>query len=242
MLYKTRGIVLNHLKYGDSSLVTTIYTEMFGRKTFLVQGVYGRKGKFRPTFFQPLTLLDLDVYINPKRDLQRIKEVAIECPFHSIPFVTVKSAVSLFVAEVLYKTLKEEEANPAMFDFLFHAIQIFDIKDSGSANFHLVFLLNLTKHLGFYPQDNYSAANCRFDPANGYFNAFLASSGDGKQKYISELFHQLMNVTFDGMEQPAMNHQTRNALLNLIIEYYNHHHGGLATLNSLPVLQSIFGD
>ena len=100
MLHKTKGIVLNHIRYGDTSLVTTIYTEALGRKSFLIQGVYKKKTKFPPTFFQPLTLLELEIEVKPKRELQRIREIGLDIPFHSLPFDAVKRAISMFISEI----------------------------------------------------------------------------------------------------------------------------------------------
>jgi DNA repair protein RecO (recombination protein O) len=240
MLHKTKAIALHHLKYGDTSLVVTMYTEHFGRKSFLVQGVYGKKSKFRPTFFQPFTLLDLEVYINPKRDLQRIKELNLHQPFHSLPFHATKSAIALFLSEILYKVLKEEEPNPLLFSYLFHSINVLDVTDTGTANFHLVFLINLTKYLGFYPENNYSEPVCIFDPVNGkFFPSSLLHSGY-PDKVLSHLIHRLLSVSFEEMEQLALNHQTRNSLAKLLIEFYNLHLGGLGNVKSLPVLQSVF--
>jgi DNA repair protein RecO len=240
MLHKTKGIVLNHLKYGDTSLVTTIYTEVLGRKSFMVQGVFKKKSKFPPPFFQPLTLLELEVDINSKRELQRIKEIRLAEPFHSLPFDAVKSAVSLFISEILYKTLKEEEPNPSLFDYLYHSIQLLDLKDAGIANFHMVFLLNLTKYLGFYPLNNYSETESIFDPLNGKFMSSLSSVSTNSERVVSEHINQLLNLSFDDLDQLHLSHQARNSILKLIIEFYNLHLGGLSNVKSLPVLQSVF--
>jgi len=240
MLYKTKGIVLNHLKYGDTSLVATIYCEALGRTSFMVQGVFKKKSKFYPSFFQPFTLIDLEIDVNPKRDLQRIKEIGLDHPFQSIPFDPVKSALALFLSEILYKTLKEEEPNPPLFEYLYHAIQFLDLKEKGVANFHLAFLINLTKYLGFYPINDYSETNCIFDPLNGKFLPILTYHGLDTDKMLSKWMSKLINLTFEGLDGLTMNHQTRNLLLKLIIEFYNLHLGGLTNVKSLPVLQSVF--
>jgi len=240
MLQKTQGIVLNHLKYGDTSLISTIYTSTHGRKTFLVQGVYKRKSRFHPSFFQPLSLLDLEIYIQPKRELQRIKEVSIDHPFQHIPFDTTKSTIALFLSEILYKTLKEEEPNPQLFDYLYHALQFLDINTDGSANFHLVFLINLTRYLGFYPINNYSEINCLFDSLNGKFSPYLTSLQSESDRLTSLWIHRLLETSFEKLNSLTMNHQTRNNLLLLLIEFFNLHLGGLGGIKSHSVLQSVF--
>jgi DNA repair protein RecO (recombination protein O) len=240
MLYKTRAIVLNHLKYGDNSLISTLYTETHGRKTFLIQGFHNRKSKFHATFFQPLTLLNLEIDVSSKRELQRIKEISFAHSFQTVPFDTVKRAVTLFLAEVLYKTLKEEEPNPSLFEYVYHTLQLLDIKENGMANFHLLFLMHLTKHLGFYPIDNYSETNCVFDTVNGKFYQFISSQSKASDQTNSFLIHKLLSLSFDQLEILQLNHQTRNSLLHLIIEFYQVHLGSLSEVKSLPVLQSVF--
>ena len=242
MLHKTQGIVLNHLKYGDTSLISTIYTSTHGRKTFLIQGVYKRKSRFHPSFFQPLSLLDLEIYVQPRRELQRIKEISIDHPFQHIPFDTTKSAIALFLSEILYKTLKEEEPNAPLFDFLYHALQFFDVNTEGSANFHLVFLMTLTRFLGFYPLNNYSKTNCLFDPLNGKFFPYLATLQSESQKLTSAWMHRLLNTSFENIDSLSMNHATRNDLLHLMIEFYNCHLEGLGIVKSHSVLQTVFED
>jgi DNA repair protein RecO (recombination protein O) len=240
MLYKTKAIVLNHLKYGDSSLIASIYTETHGRKTFLIQGFYKRKSKFHSTFLQPLTLLDLEIDVNPRRELQRIKEISFAYPFRTIPFDTVKASVALFLAEILYKTLKEEESNTPLFDYIYHAIQVLDMKDTGVANFHLLFLINLTKHLGFYPIDNYSESNSIFDSVNGRFYQFMPAQFTESDRLLSSWIHNLLNISFEQLETLQLNHFTRNGLLKLLIDFYHFHLGSLGEIKSLPVLKSVF--
>ena len=240
MLYKTKALVINHLKYGDTSLVVTLYTEALGRKTFLVQGVYRKKSKFRSTFFQPFTLLDLEIDVNPKRELQRIKEIAFSYPFHSLPFDVTKTSIALFISEILYKTLKEEEPNQPLFDYLYNTIQLLDIKEIGIANFHLLFLINLTRYLGFFPINNYSEIDCLFDPANGKFSPSLSINTMHSDRSTSQYISQLLNLSFEKLETLELNHQTRNSILTLLIEFYNLHLGGLTNVKSLPVLQNVF--
>lgn len=240
MYHTTKGIVLNHIKYADTSLVTTIYTETHGRKSFMVPGVYKNKSKFPPVLFQPLTLLDLEISIAPKRELQRIKEASLYQPFHSIPFNTTKSAITLFIAEILYKTLHEEEPNYQLFNFLIHSIQLLDLNDSGTANFHLWFLINFTKHLGFYPTNNYSASNSCFDQANGRFYAPTLMSPTSEDFASAKWISKLLALQSTELNALSINHVTRNVLLTQLIEYYNAHQGHLGTIKSLAVLQSVF--
>ena len=150
MIINSRAIVLNHLRYGDSSLITDLYTEKLGRQSVFVKGVFSKKSKTRSSFFQPLHLLETDLHHRANRQMQRISNTQIHYQFQNIPYDPVKNCIALFIAEILYKTLKEEESNPKLFDFLYATIQTLDLNHSGTANFHLVFLVHYSRYLGFY--------------------------------------------------------------------------------------------
>ena len=151
MISTTRSIVLNHFRYGDSSLIVHLYTESMGRQTIFVKGAFSKKSPVRAAMFQPLHLVETDLHHRTNRQMQRVSNVQVYCQLQNIPFDPVKSCIALFIAEILYKTLKEEEANPGLFDFLLHAIQTLDLSDCGTANFHLAFLVHYSRYLGFYP-------------------------------------------------------------------------------------------
>ena len=150
MIYATRAIVLNQIRYGDSSLIVDLYTENLGRQTVFVKGVYSKKSATRAALFQPLHLLEIQLHHRPNRQMQRISNTQICYQFQNIPYDPVKNCIALFIAEILYKTLKEEESNPKLFDFLLHTIQTLDLNESGTANFHLAFLVHYSRYLGFY--------------------------------------------------------------------------------------------
>ena len=150
MIFNTRSIVLNQLRYGDSSLIVHLYTERMGRQTVFVRGVFSKKSPVSAAMFQPLNLIETDLHHRANRQMQRISNAQIYCPLQSIPFDPVKSCIAMFIAEILYKTLREEEHNPELFNFLLHSIQTLDLNDCGTANFHLVFLVHYSRYLGFY--------------------------------------------------------------------------------------------
>jgi DNA repair protein RecO (recombination protein O) len=150
MITTTRAIVLNNLRYGDSSLIVDLYTEKMGRQTVFVKGVFGKKTTVRSALFQPLNMLETNMHHRANREMQRISNIQIYYPFHNIPYEPVKNCIALFIAEILYKTLKEEEANGDLFEFIIHTVQTLDLNESGTANFHLAFLVHFSRYLGFY--------------------------------------------------------------------------------------------
>ncbi|NOR75345.1 MAG: DNA repair protein RecO, partial [Draconibacterium sp.] len=151
MLATTEGIVLRFIKYGESSVITTIYTRDFGRQNYLINAARSKKSKNRASLLQSLFLVDLVAYQKPLRDLHRIKEVKSNQPYQNIAFDITKSTQVIFLAEVLYKTINEQESFPEMFDFIKSALLYFDLMEKGELNFHLFFLFHLTEYLGFLP-------------------------------------------------------------------------------------------
>ena len=151
MLVKTHAIVLSRLKYGEADLIVKCYTLSDGIKSYILRGVLkSRKGKFRVAYFQPLTILQLDVDHKPLRDLNYIREVKpVVHPVDNTQDV-VRGGIVMFLSEVLTHVLKEEESNPLLFEFLETSIHWLNETDYPN-NFHLKFLIELTKYLGFYP-------------------------------------------------------------------------------------------
>ena len=151
MLYKTRGVAISYIRYRESSIIAKIYTELFGIQSYIVNGVRSSTSKTnRIALFQPLTLLDLVVYHKGKNDnVHRISEMKCYSPFDTLPYNVVKSSLSLFVTEILGKTLKEEEANEPLFQFIEDSVLYLDAADAGFENFHIQFLVQLASFLGF---------------------------------------------------------------------------------------------
>ena len=234
MLIKTRAIVLHHVKYGESSLMVTLYTEKHGRMTCMVSGIRSKKTHLSLTFFQPLTLLETEIYYKSNREVHRLKELS--CPFHytSIPFSITKSTISLFLAEVLWLTLREEEANEGLFDFLFHAFQLLDSKEEGVANFHLLFLIQYSRYLGIFPSDLESASDIASFTDLKSFRNLPGETG--------RIFMQMLGTSLAEAEKISLNKPGRVILLDALIKYYEQHLDGMGRIKSVAVLKEIFSN
>jgi DNA repair protein RecO (recombination protein O) len=193
--------VIHTIKYTDNSVISHIYTEEFGRKSFMISGARGKKSSARINLLQHLSMLDMEVYIKQNRGLQRIKEIRLHETFSSIPYHPVKNAVALFISEVLYRTLQEEESNPNLFSFLMNAIKIFDLSEKGYANFHLLFLLGLSRYLGFFPKNNYSLSKEFFDMENASFTSEKPLHPHYISPPASRFLHEIMKCSFEGMDK-----------------------------------------
>ena len=231
MLYKTRGIVLNFVKYRETSIVTRIYTEDFGLQSYIVNSVRGsnRKGRSKISFFQPLTLLDLVVYYKKTAGLTRISDVRCAEPYQTIPYHVAKSSIALFVTEVLNKSLKEEEGDSELFSFIQQSLLVFDHMDTGYENFHLQFMLKLSRYLGFIPQS-----------ARDFFTQVYERVGKPSDMQEEErtLDQLLKNQYTDHASLPRT---MRQQLLNELIKFYQLHVASFGEIRSLAVLQEVLG-
>lgn len=151
MLHKTRGVALSYIRYRESSIIAKIYTEVFGIQTYIVNGVRSNKSKTNKiALFQPLTLLDMVVYHKNKDDtVHRISEIKCYAPFQTLPYDVMKSSLALFVTEILGKTLREEESNQPLFQFIEDSVLFLDEAGKSFENFHIQFLMQLAAYLGF---------------------------------------------------------------------------------------------
>jgi len=240
MIHKVKGVVLHHIKYKESSAIVHVYTDLFGRQAYLVNSIRRKKSKFSGNLLQPLTLLEIEAYHKEGRDLQRLKEMQNYQPYRTIPFDVYKSSQALFLAEVLYKTLREEDPNRDLFGFLEHSLQLLDISDESFVNFHLLFLVQLTKFLGFYPENNYNRNLLAFDMRNGQFSNGSGIHPDYFDRESSKLMNLLMGLSFSDLGQDSVNQDIRAKFLEDIVDYYRLHIHGFGTLKSLAVLQEIY--
>ena len=241
MLTKVRGIVLHHIKYKENSAIVHMYTDLHGRQSYMINCVRGKKGQNRANLLQPLFFLDLEVYHRPYREMHRIKEFNQYITFRNLPYDLNKSTQAMFIAEVLSRSLKEEEPNPELFEFLVHSIQWLDTSEKYFSFFHLLFLVQLTKYLGFYPENNYSPQTGYFDLRNGQFTGNEHMHPDLVNREVSLSFHHLLNKSFSNLQSLKIEHSIRTQLTDSLLDYYRFHIQDFGKLRSIIVLKEIFG-
>ncbi|MFA6126478.1 MAG: DNA repair protein RecO [Bacteroidales bacterium] len=240
MLEKTLGIVLKQIKYGETSIIAQVYTRRWGRIGIMVPGARGSLKNRRAYLFQPLTILEMEVYFKPSRDLQKIKEVKNHSPFMHLTGDPVKSSVALFLSEILNKSLREEEPNEELFDFLDSHIQFLDLADQGIANFHLYFLIRFSRYLGFYPSQPPAQKDLWFDLAHGTFSASPPMHDSFLTPELTSLLIRFLSIQADDLASIEMARRTRIELLEGILSYYYHHLEGLGEIKSHTVLHALF--
>lgn len=239
MQVKTSGIILHSIKYTDSTSIITVYTQQFGRASYMVHGVNRKKSVCRAALLQPLSIVEMDVFHTPGKNIQRLKEMRMEQSFTGIPFDPVKNSLALFLSEVLFRTLRQSEPDESLFLFLENSILQLDCSVTGISNFHMVFLLKLTRYLGFEPNQDEVNANY-FDLMNG---VFLREKPLHMHFILQDLtadFARVLNADYSTMHNLAFTRARRIDLLQGIVEYYQLHLADFHGLHSLPVLQSLF--
>lgn len=241
MLSSTKGIVIHHFKYSEKSVIAKVYTEKHGLISYIVNGVRNKKSKNKAAYLQPLSIVEITANHKDNKGLQRVNTIELEIPFNSIPFDISKSTIAFFLAEILYKAIKEEEANPPLFEFLHKTLQVLDLSDNGYSNFHLLFLINLSKYLGFYPQNPNLPENIDhyFDLQEGLFTNLLPYHKAFLDPQLSRLFQQTLGTNFDAMETLTINNKQRKMLLSAILNYYSLHLSNFDNLKTLEILEEI---
>ncbi|AUC21370.1 MULTISPECIES: DNA repair protein RecO [Polaribacter] len=234
----TKAIVLSALKFGDSSLIVKCFTEEEGVKSYLIRGILkAKKGGLKAAYFQPLTQLTIVASHNNKGTLNSIKEVQVSYPYQTIYRDIVKQSVVLFLSEVLSYAIKEEEKNEGLYEYLESGLIWLDLHNK-IANFHLLFLLNLTRFLGFYP-DLSDADKLGFDLSEGVFSDLTSQKNLISGNYYYQ-FKKLLGITFDEIENVSFGKQERQIVLKIIIQYFELHLDGFRKPKSLQILETVF--
>lgn len=239
MIHQTKGIVLNHIKYKETSIIVTVYTRKFGRQGYLVNKVRSKRNKGNAVLLQPMTLLDMEVYHRPKSDIQRIKDFRVAHPLCSIPFKQEKRAMAFFLTELLSKVLREEEENIDLFNFIYHGIEVFDTGIEGDYNFHLFFIFQLSRFLGFGPEGAYIEADY-FDLLNGHFSDNEPSHGFYITGKTLINWRQLYMLDIESLSLLNLKGNERLTLLEHLLEYYRLHIDTMGELKSLPIVHQLF--
>jgi DNA repair protein RecO (recombination protein O) len=239
MLHKTRGIVLSTLNYSDTSVIAHVYTERFGLQSYMVNGARGKKAKIKANLFQPLSLIEMVVYHKEKNNLQRISELRNSQPFTSIPYNILKTSIAIFINEVLYKAIREEEANQRLFDFIHSSVQILDLEQESCVNFHLSFLVQFSKYLGFFPQGKVSSETPYFDLQEGTFISKEPMHPYFLDPVLSIILEKLSVTDYTGASSLEISNSQRRDLLNKLILFYELHLPSLKNINSHRILEEV---
>lgn len=219
MLYKTKGIVFRYVKYGETSIIVTIFTEQFGLQSYILNGIRGTSRANKIALYQPLTLLDLVVYHKENVGIMRIKEAKCLYPYRSVSYEIKKSSIAIFICEIVNKSVKEQIHTQELFHFMANSMIYLDTHEQ-IENFHLQFLLGLSKHLGFgtsQPEE-------------------ILSSRVPEEEEVTMLTQLLQSEYDSGL---SITYSTRQRLLTLLLRFYASHIDNFGVVNSIEVLKEV---
>ena len=238
MLVKINAIVLSKLKYRDSDLIVKCYTKQRGIVSYLIRGALkSQKGSSKAAYFQPLSLVLIEEIYKPNQTLQSIKEIKLDYLYKTLHTDILKTSIVMFLSETLASVLKEEEQNESLFNYIENTLKWLDYQTEFS-NFHLLFLLNLTKYLGFYPDDQNKSSNY-FNLSNGLFES-------NKDEYFSitgenlTILRQLLDTDFESVNTIRLNSKQRQSFLNMLLLYFELHLGDFKKPKSLQIFNQVF--
>lgn len=239
MIEKVEGIVLRCVKYSDNSLIIHLYTRERGRISCMIKRVRSKRSGFAPSFFHPLNILQVEIYFNPKKEIHTLKEVRLKPSFSGFIKDQNRIAVVMFLSEILNKSIRYQHTDKQLYNFLENAIFRLNDEAHSSANFHIFFMIELSKFLGFYPVNNYSNSENYFDLLNAHF----VSSSSGAQtmdKDVSEMLFKFMNLASENWWEIPLNGELRRKMIESLLNYYTLHTGTTMNVKSLHVFAEVF--
>ena len=238
MVTSTSAIVLSKIRYKDNDIIAKLYTKEYGAISFIVKGQQNsKKNKIKFVYFQELTILEIQFNYNSKRDLQYIKDIEIKHSYTSSHTDLVKVSVIMFLSEVLSNIITHQKREIQLYNYIEQSLIWYDINKSNTY-FHTIFLIELTRYLGFYP-----------DMLSNNFKYFNLEGGSYEKSKTSEysitgdslnLFNQILGIKFDSNPLPALNSKDKMEIINIILTYYKLHINNFKPIKSLEIVKNIF--
>ena len=240
MLHKTQAIVLSNAKYNDKYSITHVFTRDFGRVSYLLPKTHNKHSKINPALFSPLSILNLEAEHLPLREIQRLKEAERQTLLYDIGSNLNKVSLAFFLSEFLSKVLRETHNNEVLFDYLKNSIEVLEETKSGLANFHLTFILGLTRFLGIFPNVENYTQGCYFDMLNGEFTYRIPAHNYYLRECESAYLNKLSRINFSNMHLFKLSRRDRNLIIERMLTYYRLHLYDFSAIKSLEVLRELF--
>lgn len=239
MLVKTKAILIHHVRYSDNSLIAHFYTQEYGRLSVMVKGISSRKGGARFNYFQPLNIFSLELYRYENRELHNLKELSLAFIPEKIPGDIHRTSVALFISEIIYNIIREEDVNRRLYDFIESSVITLDGINAGLSNFHLWFLVAFTDYAGIGPTPT-ALHDCWFDMLSGQFTPHQPMHPDILGPLSAATLNRLLQMPAEKIASLQLSGEERTELLTGMLKYYNLHLPGIRQIRSLQVLKDIF--
>ena len=241
MLTKTKAIVLRNIKLGEQKMVVDLLTETDGRVSVVTVIPKTQRGKLKKQYFQPMSILEVEMDFRQRADLQRLRDARIAYPYSSIPFDPYKLSITLFLAEFVYYSTRGEQQNVPLFAYVERSMQWLDSCVHSFANFHLVFMMRLSRFIGFYPNTEDYQPGDYFDMRAATFSPEMPMHTDFLHPEDAARIGTLMRMNYESMHLFRMSHADRNRIVDVLIDYYRLHVPNFPELKSLQVMKELWG-
>lgn len=243
MISKTEGIVLRTVKHQDANLITTLYTREYGIKSFFLKGYRSSRAKSRHSYFQPLSIIDFVFFNKENRSLHKITESKISVFLQEVQTNPVKLSLGLAMLEIFYDTVKEEEKNEALYEFMYDIITKLDQAPNRLIQIFIFFLLHHTRHLGFFPHDqSEGATRISFDVRDGIFSA-AKQNNDEVAPFLYRFMQSKLTLLPDpqSCQQITFDSNTKKFIIKTLFDYYKRHIEGFKYPQTMKVFAEVFG-
>lgn len=238
---RNKSLILSSIKYNDSVNIVTAYSLDGGRNSYVFYRGKGNRQAVKHVYVQPFSLVEMVVSQKKTGMLPRIKELFPVLPMDGLLFNPLKTSIAVFLAEMLSRVLHDTERDPELFSFLENSVRVLNFIEKGVANFHLAFLIQLTRFLGYYPNMEYADDMPRyFDVENGFFVSMPPMHPYFLSQDESRFFVQLMRMNYKNMHFFTFSRHERRTVLQQIMRYYQLHLPDFKEPRSLSVLQDLF--
>lgn len=238
MIVNTKAIVFSAIKYGEADLIVTCFTEKSGVKSYLLRNILkSKKSALKPSYFQPLSQLNLIANHKNKGTLEYLREAKPIVPYRTLHTDIIKGSLVMFLSEILKNCIREEEPNIGLFEFLSHSLLWLDEHEE-VANFHIYFLLELSRFLGFYP-DADEIENPYFNLMEGRFEVQQLELYGVDRETSSDL-KLFFNSSLENLKNIRFSKSARSAVLEVLLTYYQLHVQGYKKPKSLAVFNTLF--
>lgn len=236
----TKGIVLRTIRYSDSRIIVSLFTEHYGMLSAAVRLTRGGRSGGRNALWQTLNVVEVSVDYRPSNDLQKISEVSISTPWMELPYHPVKASISMFLGDFLYHSLRGEGENRPLFSFLYNSLRWLDEADGGVANFHLLLMIRMTRFLGIWPGMDGYGRNMVYDMKAACFSAVLPEHGQYLEAGDAMWIPLLLKMDYSQMHRLRMTRNERWHMLDVLLRYYRLHVPSFGELQSVEILRELF--
>lgn len=205
---------MNVVRHSDQTVVAHLFTRAYGMVPFVVKRPSGGRAGGHAAMLSLLTQLSIECHAPVDGCIQRLSGAEIDEPYVSLPFSMHKTAMSMFLADVLWHALRHEQASDSLYEFVSLSLRWLDGADDGYANFHIVFLLQLTRYMGYDPRMLPEAGELQMD--------------------------KLMRHNYRTMRLLQLNGRQRSHFLHRLVDFYRQNVPGFPELKSMEILEDTY--